>query len=150
MILLLSCAHLFFAVFVLAGPVFALILLRQPFDAHTAKRLQQVDLVNGIAAALVLAIGLMRLFYFGKGATYYFHSLPFISKLVLYGVASGLSLVSTLEIKRWAVPLKSGRLPFVAEGKFGAMRSALGWQLACVVGMVMCAVLAAQGIGSLG
>ena len=143
----LSCAHLFFAVLVLAGPVVALVLLRQPFDVQTAKRLQQVDWVNGIAATLVLVIGLVRLFYFGKGAHYYFHNLPFIGKLTLYGVASGLSLVSTLEIRRWAAPLRSGRLPVVSERKWGVMRSALGWQAACVVGMVVCAVLAADGVG---
>lgn len=146
----LSCAHLVFAVFVLAGPVVSLILLRQPLDARTAKRLQQVDLINGMAATLVLVIGLVRLFYFGKGAPYYFHSLPFIGKLTLYGVASGLSLVSTLEIKRWVAPLRSGHVPVVGERKLRAMRTALGWQAACVAGMVVCAALAAHGIGSLG
>jgi len=146
----LSYSHLFFAVLVLAGPIIALAVLGRPFDLVAAKRLQQVDLLNGIAATLVLVIGLVRLFYFGKGAHYYFHNLPFIGKLVLYGVASGLSLVSTLEIKRWAAPLKMGRLPVVAEHRHGQMRSALAWQLACVVGMVVCAVLAAEGVGSVG
>jgi putative membrane protein len=145
---LLSYAHLFFAVLVLAGPILALTLLRQPFDAQIAQRLQQVDLVNGIAATLTMVVGLVRLFYFGKGANYYFHNLPFISKLALYGTATGLSLVCTLEIKRWTAPLKAGRVPAVTERKFGAMRSALRLQLACVVGMVICAVLAAKGIGS--
>ncbi len=146
----LSFAHLVFAVLVLAGPVVSLILLRQPLDAKTANRLQQVDLINGMAATLVLVIGLMRLFCFGKGAPYYFHSLPFIGKLTLYVVASGLSRVSTLEIKRWVAPLRSGHVPVVGERKLRAMRTALGWQAACVASMVMCAALAAHGIGSLG
>lgn len=140
---LLSYSHLVFAALVLAGPAIALVLLGRPFDMDTATRLRQVDLVNGIAATLVLVIGLVRVFYFGKGADYYFHNLPFLGKLVLYGVASGLSMVSTLEIKRWVVPLKAGRLPVFTEHKRGQMRSALGWQLVCVVGMGVCAVLAA-------
>lgn len=147
---LLSYSHLFFAVLVLVGPVVALTLLSRPFDVGTAQRLQQVDLINGIAATTVLVMGLVRLFYFGKGANYYFHNVPFIAKLVLYGVASGLSLVSTVEIKRWAAPLKQGSLPVVPQHKRSQMRSALGWQLACVLGMAVCAVLAARGVGSLG
>jgi putative membrane protein len=145
---LLSFAHLVFALAVLAGPVVALILLRQPLDAHMAQRLAQIDLVNGIAATLVLVVGLVRVFYFGKGVNYYLHSLPFIVKLTLYCVATGLSLVSTLEIRQWAVQVKAGRVPVGTERKRSAMRSALRLQLACVVGMVICAVLAAEGIGS--
>ena len=147
---MLSYSHLFFAILVLAGPIIALALLSRPLDVVTAKRLQQYELFNSIAATLVLLVGLMRLFYFGKGADYYFHNLPFISKLVLYGVASGLSMVPTLEIKRWTTPLKRGSVPVVTEQKLSQMRYVLGGQLACVLGMAVCAVLAARGIGSMG
>lgn len=141
----LSHAHLFLAVLVLAGPALALVLLHQPFDSRIARRLQQIDLINGVAATLILLIGLVRLFHFGKGPDYYFHNLPFIGKLVLYGIATGLSLVSTLEIRRWAEPLAAGRTPAITARQFGAMRVALSLQLACVIGMVICAVLAAGG-----
>ena len=147
---LLSYSHLFFAILVLAGPIIALALLRRPFDVVTAQRLQHCDLINGAAATLVLLVGLLRLFYFGKGADFYFHNLPFISKLVLYGVASGLSLVPTLEIKRWAAPLKRGSVPLVTQHKLSQMRGVLGGQLLCVLGMAVCAVLAARGVGSVG
>ena len=146
----LSYAHLFFALLVVAGPVLGLIFLGQPFDMNNAQRLRQVDLVNGIAATLVLVIGLVRLCCFGKGAQVYFHNIPFLTKLALYGVATGLSLVSTLEIRRWAPSLNAGNLPVVSAHKLGNMRSAQGWQLACVGAMVVCAVLAAQGMGSFG
>lgn len=142
---LLSHAHLFLAVVVLAGPALALILLRQPFDSMIARRLQQVDWINGVAATLILLIGLVRLFHFGKGSDYYFHNLPFIGKLVLYGIATGLSMVSTLEIRRWTEPLAAGRTPTITDRQFGAMRVALSLQLACVIGMMICAVLAAGG-----
>lgn len=146
---LLSVAHLFFALLVLAGPLIALHLLRRPIDLASAMRLRQIDALNGIAATLVLLIGLVRLFYFGKGSDYYVHNLPFITKLVLYGVASGLSLVTTLEIRRWAAALGRGSAPVVTGPKLGQMRRALGWQLGCVLGMGACAMLAARGIGSL-
>ncbi|MGQ0709944.1 MAG: DUF2214 family protein [Rhodoferax sp.] len=146
---LLSYSHLFFAALVLAGPITALVLLQRPLDATTATRLRQVDAINGVAATLVLLIGLVRLFYFGKGPDFYFHNLPFIGKLVLYAVASGLSLVCTLETRRWAAPLKSGSVPVLSPQKLGQMRRALGGQLLCVLGMAACATLAARGIGSI-
>ncbi|MCU0932560.1 MAG: DUF2214 family protein [Serpentinimonas sp.] len=146
---LLSLAHLLFAAIVLACPVLGLALLGQPFNRLTATLLRRVEWVNGMAAVLVLVIGLVRLFHFGKGVDHYLHNLPFLGKLVLYGVASGLSLVSTLEIRRWGAPLKAGRLPEVAQHRLSAMRSALAWQLACGVGMAVLAVLAANGVGSL-
>lgn len=149
MINLLSYSHLFFVALVFAGPVAALALLRRPLDATTATRLRRVDTLNGLAATLVLVIGLVRLFYVGKGPDYYFHSLPFVSKLVLYAVASGLSLVSTLEIRRWAAALKTGDAPLVSRQKLGQMRRALGWQLVCVLGMAGCAALASRGLGAL-
>lgn len=147
---LLAYSHTFFAFLVFAGPVFALVLLHRTWDIATAQRLRQVDLVNGTAATLVLVIGLLRLFYFGKGPSYYFLNLPFVFKLVLYGVASSLSLVLTLEVKRWGASLPLGLLPFLGDRKRSQLRMALGWQLACVLGMAACAVLAANGVGSLG
>lgn len=143
---LLGYSHLFFAVLVFAGPVLALVLLRRPWDLVTAQRLRQVDIINGTAATLVLLIGLVRLFYCGKGVDYYFHNLPFIIKLVLYGVATGLSLVSTLEVKRWGPALARGHLPVLGDHKRSQMRTALVWQLLCVVGIAVCATLAARGL----
>lgn len=144
---LLSYSHLFFAALVFAGPVFALVLLHRPWNIATAQWLRQVDSINGKAATLVLVIGLLRLFYYGKGPDYYFHNLPFVIKLVLYGAATGLSLVSTLEVKRWGPALSRGHVPVLSDRKRGQMRTALFWQLACVVGMAACAVLAARGFG---
>lgn len=145
---ILSYSHLFFALLVLVCPIIAQVLLRHPFDAATAKRLQHIDLVNGVAATAVLVIGLVRVFYFSKGVDYYFHNLPFIAKMVLYAIASGLSLPATLEIKRWREPLKLGSLPTVGEQKLRDLRIFIGWQAACVLGMLVCATLAARGVGS--
>lgn len=145
---LLSYTHLFFATLALLGPVLALALLQRPLDVANATWLRHVDAINGLAATLVLLIGLVRLFYFGKGADFYFHNLPFLGKLLLYAVASGLSLVSTREIRQWAGLLKAGQAPAVSAQKRDQMRRAVGGVLACVLGMAACASLAARGIGS--
>jgi putative membrane protein len=47
-------------------------LLRQELTPATARRLIATDAVLGISATALLIVGLLRVFYFEKGATYYF------------------------------------------------------------------------------
>src|ERR1700729_4656715 len=58
-------------------------LIRQELTLASARRLQVTDIVLGIAAGALLVIGLLRVFYFEKGADYYFHSHAFLTKLSL-------------------------------------------------------------------
>ena len=102
-------------------------------------------MLNGIAATLVLLVGLVRVFYLEKGSAYDFGNVPFLSKLGFYGLASVLSLVPTLEVRRWRVPLQLGQLPTVSDQKLTALCTVAYLQLACLAAMAMCANLAAQG-----
>jgi len=124
----------------------SIVQLRRPFDLPGAHRLRKADMLNGLAATLVLLVGLVRVFYFEKGAAYYFHNGPFIAKLSFYGLASVLSLVPTLEILRWRAPLKQGLLPSLSSQKLARMRTVSYLQLACILAMTVCANLAARGV----
>ena len=119
--------------------------LRQPFTVPRARQLSKLDVVNGIAATLVLVVGLVRVFYFEKGPTYYFHNGPFLAKLGFYGLASVLSVIPTLEMYRWKGALKSGLLPNLSVQKMTAMRTVAYFQLACLAAMAVFANLAARG-----
>ncbi len=51
-------------------------------NARTARRLALADLVLGVVSAgVLLVVGLLRVFYFEKGAAFYFSSGAFIAKL---------------------------------------------------------------------
>ena len=119
--------------------------LKQPLTLRGARLLRKTDMLNGIAATLVLAVGLVRVFYLEKGAAYYFGNGPFLAKLGFYGLASMLSLVPTLEVRRWRPPLQQGRLPTISNQKLTAMRTVAYLQLACLAAMATCANLAAHG-----
>lgn len=135
---------------VFACAVLSLVLLQLKFDLRVAKQLQHTDMVNGISATLVLLIGMIRIFHTEKGADYYFHNVPFLAKLTLYGLASILSIVPTLEILRWKKTLKQEQLPVLSDWKVGQLRAVAVGQVLCILGMMFCASLAARGIGSLG
>lgn len=119
--------------------------LRQPLTMPGALRLRNMDMLNGIAATLVLVIGLVRVFYLEKGPVYYFSNGPFLAKLGFYGLASMLSLVPTLEVRRWRLPLQQGRLPAISNQRLTAMRTVAYLQLACLAAMATFANLAAHG-----
>jgi putative membrane protein len=119
--------------------------LRQPLTLPGASLLRKTDMLNGIAATLVLVVGLVRVFYLEKGSANYFSNGPFLAKLAFYGLASVLSLVPTLEVRRWQIPLKNGQLPIVSNQKLIAMRTVAYLQLACLAAMATFANLAARG-----
>ena len=50
-------------------------------NARTARRLALADLVLGVSAGVLRVVGLLRVFYFEKGAAFYFSSCAFIAKL---------------------------------------------------------------------
>lgn len=119
--------------------------LRQPLTVGGARILRSTDMLNGIAATLVLVVGLVRVFYLEKGWSYYFGNGPFLAKLGFYGLASMLSLVPTLEVRRWHAPLQQGRLPTLSDQKLTALRTVAYLQVVCLAAMAACANLAANG-----
>lgn len=119
--------------------------LRQPLTLPGARLLRSTDMLNGIAATLVLVVGLVRVFYLEKGSAYYFGNGPFLAKLGFYGLASVLSLVPTLEVRRWRAPLQKGQLPTLSDQKLVTLRTVAYLQLACLAAMATCASLAARG-----
>lgn len=85
----------------------------------TARRLQAADGVLGIAAGVLLVAGLARVFWFEKGAAYYFHSHAFLMKFSLFIIIGLLSIVPTVEFLSWRNALKRGELPAVAARSSG-------------------------------
>ena len=97
-----------------AALVAELILIRGPIDVVTARRLLAADMAFGIAAAVVLFVGGLRVFYFEKGATYYFHTWTFIAKLTLFVVVGLLTIIPTNEFLSWRRTVKQGQAPSVS------------------------------------
>jgi len=126
------------------------ILIRGELNLGTARKLQLVDMVFGVSAGVVLVIGLLRVFYFEKGASYYLHSAPFIAKLSLFVIVGLLSIYPTVEFLSWSKSLKQGRMPALTERKIASIRSVIHWELAAVVVIILCAALMAKGVGYLG
>ena len=119
-------------------------LIRDEINERTARRLRVVDAIYGASAGLLLLVGLLRVFYFEKGAAYYFHSVPFLVKLSLFVAVGLLSIYPTVTFASWKKSLT------VDERKLDTIRRIIHWELAAVVLILLCAALMARGIGYIG
>ena len=93
------------------------ILIGQEFSLATARRLVIADAVLGAAAGILLVVGLLRVFFFEKGADYYFHSHAFMTKFSVFIAVALLSIVPTLEFLSWRKALKSRKTPISECGQ---------------------------------
>jgi len=125
-----------------AALVVEFVLIRDPLTPALARRLARADRVLGISATLLAVVGLLRVFYFEKGATFYFHNAAFIAKLVLFILVALLSIYPTVKFLGWRKTLDPAGVP--------AIRRVLHLELVGVVLILLCAALMARGIGYYG
>ncbi|MDA1117028.1 MAG: DUF2214 family protein [Proteobacteria bacterium] len=150
MISLFAFLHHVAAFALVATLVVEFVLIRGELDARSARRLQLTDLVFGLSSGVVLLVGLLRVFQFEKGAAYYFHSAPFLAKLVLFAAVGLLSIIPTREFLSWRNGLKQGHAPVLSAEKRRRLLAVMHWELVGVVLILLCAALIARGVGYFG
>ena len=106
-----------------------LVLIRGELSASTARKILAADLVAGVSAGVILAVGLVRVFNFEKGSYYYFHSVPFFAKLSLFLGVALLSIYPTVQFLSWRKALKQGQPPAIEERALRRIRSLIHWEL---------------------
>jgi putative membrane protein len=121
------------------------ILIGQELTLGVARRLTIADAVLGAAAGIVFVVGLLRVFYFEKGAAYYFHSHAFLTKFTVFIAVTILSIVPTWEFLSWRKALKAGQVPAVSAKKLRFIRKIVHGELAAIVIILFSAALLARG-----
>jgi len=115
-----------------------------------ARKLQRIDLAYGAAALLLVAVGLARVFYFEKGASYYFHDGWFIVKLTLFAVVGLVSIYPTMVFLSWNKSVRAGAAPTIDAGQVRRVRLCVRVELTAMVGILLAAALMARGYGYFG
>ena len=126
------------------------VLIRSELTVRNARTILLTDAAIGAAAGVILGVGFLRVFFFEKGAAYYFHSVPFIAKLSLFAIIGLLSIYPTRQFLSWRASLRQGTIPVVEPAKLRTIRAVIHWELAGIVVLVSCATLMARGIGHVG
>lgn len=135
----LAFLHHVAAFTLVAALVVEFVVIRDELNVRTARRLARADMVLGISAGVLLVVGLLRVFYFEKGAAYYFHSATFLAKLALFVLVAALSIYPTLKFLSWKKGIDPSSVP--------AIRRILHLELVGVVLILLFAALMADGIG---
>jgi putative membrane protein len=120
-------------------------LIRQELTLASARRLQVTDLVLGVAAGLLLAIGLVRVFYLEKGPDYYWHSHAFLTKFALFIIMAFVSIIPTMEFLSWRGAIASGQVPVMDARKRKQVTMVIHGELAAIVVILLCAAIMARG-----
>lgn len=121
------------------------VLIRQELTLSSARRLVATDAVLGVAATVLLIVGLLRVFYFEKGATYYFHSHAFLTKFGLFILLALLSAIPTVEFLSWRLALRSGQVPRPDVKKLRMITGVIHAELTGIVIILFCAAIMARG-----
>ena len=124
------------------------VLLRGDLTLASARTIQRADIVYGISATILVIVGFLRVFYFEKGAAYYFSSGTFIAKISLFALVAIISLPPTLEFLKWRRATTQGSVPALEPKRLARIRRLIHIELAGVVFILLCAALMARGIGS--
>jgi putative membrane protein len=115
--------------------------------AIEARRIAVADRWYGAFAGALLAVGFLRVFYFEKGADFYFHSPFFHLKLTLFVVMGLLSIYPTVRFLKWRDDIKAGRAPNVTEAQYRGIHRCLTVQMIIVLPLLASASLMAAGVG---
>jgi putative membrane protein len=140
--LVLACLHhlLIFSIFGLI--VCEFLMLKPGIDPAAVKRISRVDLMYGITAVLIIAVGFSRAIFAAKGWHYYSHNGWFWAKMGTFAVVGLLSIRPTLAIGRWR---RSGQLP--DQSAIKSVRRVLHYELALFLLLPLFAAAMARGFG---
>jgi putative membrane protein len=120
---------------------------RKDITFAEARRLQRMDLVYGISAGVVLIIGLLRVFYFEKGAPFYAHNLFFWTKMAGFALVALLSIYPTIRFLSWNKFFAKNQVPEISDQDAARIKLILRLELVAIAVILLSAALMARGIG---
>jgi len=103
------------------------------------------DAVLGAAAGILLVVGMLRVFFFEKGADYYFHNSAFLTKFSLFILMALLSIIPTREFLAWRRALRAGQAAELDARRLRRVRLIVHGELGAVVVILLCAAIMARG-----
>jgi putative membrane protein len=124
------------------------VLMRSELTLANAKLLQRTDAIFGMSAGVLFVVGLLRVFYFEKGAEYYFSNWSFLAKLSLFVIIGLASILPTIEFLSWRKATAEGRVPAVEPKRLALVRRLIHVEVVGVVLIMLFAAFMARGIGS--
>ena len=144
---IIASLHHLAAFTVAATLMYEFVAYRKGLGIEEARRIQRVDLAYGISAGLVVLVGLLRVFFFEKGANFYTHNPMFWIKMSLFVIIGLLSIYPTIRFIKWNSFISAGQAPEIPDDEFKRIRLLLSLELVGLALILFAAPAMARGIG---
>lgn len=129
--------------------IYEMVTFRKDLSLAEARRIQRMDLLYGISAGVVLVVGLLRVFYYEKGAPFYAQNLFFWTKMAGFALAALLSIYPTVRFLNWRKSLAQNQVPEISDRDAAQIRLILRLEMVAVGVILLSAALMARGVGML-
>ncbi len=139
--------HHLFAFTLVACLVYEFIAFHKNMSVDEMRRIQRVDLAYGISAGLLLVVGLLRVFFFEKGISFYVQSPFFWVKMATFLIVGLLSIDPTMRFVRWNKSFSQDQTPVLTEAEFDRTRLILRLEMLGLAIILLSAAFMARGIG---
>jgi putative membrane protein len=139
--------HHLFAFALTASLVYEFVAFRKDMTVEEARRIQRMDLAYGVSAGLLVVVGLLRVFIFEKGVSFYTHSPFFWVKMSAFILVALLSIDPTIRYLRWNKALNQNIAPLVGDDEYKRTRLLLGLELVGIAVILLAAPLMARAVG---
>lgn len=122
------------------------LLCRPGLRPQQVRALVRADAGVGLAAALILITGILRVFYFGKGVGFYIVNPIFLLKVGLFFAVGLLSIYPTVVFLGWRRAVNNNQPAITAE-RINRLAAIIRIELAAVIALPLLAALMARGVG---
>ncbi len=136
------------AAFTLVGTIiYELVSFRKDMSLAEARRLQRMDTIYGISAAILLVVGLLRVFNFEKGASFYAQNWFFWTKMIGFVLAGLLSIYPTVRFVSWNKAFAKNQAPEISDQEVARIKLILRLEMLGILIIILSAAMMARGIG---
>lgn len=144
---IMAFLHHLAAFMLTAAIVFEHTTFRRGLSLTDARRIQRMDILYGVSAGVIVVVGLLRVFYFEKGAPFYAQNWFFWMKMAGFALAAVLSIYPTLRFLSWRRSLARGQAPEISEQEAARIKWILRLELAAIGLILFSAAMMARGLG---
>jgi putative membrane protein len=130
-----------------AAIIYELVTFRKGLSLTEARRIQRMDILYGISAAVVVIVGLLRVFYYEKGAPYYAQNWFFWTKMLGFSLAALLSIYPTIRFVSWNKFFAKNQAPEISDQDVTRIKLFLRLEMFAIALILFSAAMMARGIG---
>jgi putative membrane protein len=104
-----------------------------------------MDLLYGISVGFELVVGLLRVFYFEKGATFYANNWSFWTKMLGIALAGLLSSYPTIRFVSWNKFFAKNQVPEISDQEVSRIKLILRLELIAIALILFSTAMMARG-----